>query len=71
MEETKEVIKTIKIYWHGIENYFKHRVTDGAFEGYNNKIGLIKRKKHLDSSILNISNWKCCKFVHKSVQYIS
>jgi transposase len=39
-----EVVKTMEKYWYGIENYFTHRVTNGASEGYNNKIGLIKRR---------------------------
>ena len=28
---------------YGIENYFTHHVTNGASEGYNNKINIIKR----------------------------
>jgi transposase len=44
MEEFSEVLKTIENYWYGIENYFTHRLTNGASEGYNNKIGLIKRR---------------------------
>jgi transposase len=42
--EFNEVLKTMEKYWFGIENYFTHRVTNGASEGYNNKIGLIKRR---------------------------
>ena len=42
--EFEQVLKTMETYWYGIENYFKHHVTNGASEGYNNKIGLIKRR---------------------------
>lgn len=40
------VVKTIKNYWYGIENYFKHRVTNAGSEGFNNKINVIKRKAY-------------------------
>lgn len=40
------VVKTIKNYWYGIENYFKHRLTNAGSEGFNNKINVIKRKAY-------------------------
>ncbi|MBU0760591.1 MAG: ISL3 family transposase [Nanoarchaeota archaeon] len=46
MEEFEEVLKTMEHYWYGIENYFTHRVTNGASEGYNNKINIIKRRAY-------------------------
>ena len=42
--EFEQVLKMMETYWYGIENYFKHRITNSASEGYNNKIGLIKRR---------------------------
>jgi len=44
--EFEEVIKMMNRYWYGIENYFKHHVTNGASEGYNNKINIIKRRAY-------------------------
>ena len=44
IKEFAKLLKTLEHYWYGIENYFKHRITNGASEGYNNKIGLIKRR---------------------------
>jgi len=46
VEEFRKVIKTMETYWYGIENYFTHRVTNGASEGYNNKINIIKRRAY-------------------------
>ena len=37
------VVKTIRTYFYGIENYFTHRITNGGAEGINNKINVIKR----------------------------
>ncbi len=45
-KEFQEVIKTMNTYWYGIENYFKHHVTNGASKGYNNKINIIKRRAY-------------------------
>lgn len=38
-----KVVKTIRTYFYGIENYFTHRITNGGAEGINNKINVIKR----------------------------
>jgi len=46
IEEFRKVLKTLEHYWYGIDNYFKHRVTNGASEGYNNKINIIKRRAY-------------------------
>lgn len=44
IKEFSKLLKTFEHYWYGIENYFRHRVTNGASEGYNNKINIIKRR---------------------------
>jgi len=46
IEEFQKLLKTLEHYWYGIENYFTHRVTNGASEGYNNKINIIKRRAY-------------------------
>src|SRR3989344_5592487 len=46
IEEFRKVLKTLEHYWYGIDNYFTHRVTNGASEGYNNKINIIKRRAY-------------------------
>lgn len=40
------VIKTLKRYFYGIMNYFKHGLTNAASEGFNNKINIIKRRAY-------------------------
>lgn len=46
LQEFQKVLKTIDNYLYGIHNYFKHGVTNAASEGFNNKIGLIKRRAY-------------------------
>ena len=46
IKEFQKLLKTLEHYWYGIENYFTHRVTNGASEGYNNKINIIKRRAY-------------------------
>src|SRR3989338_4427811 len=46
LEEFQKVLKTLEHYWYGIDNYFTHHVTNGASEGYNNKINIIKRRAY-------------------------
>ncbi len=46
IEEFTKLLKTLEHYWYGIENYFTHHVTNGASEGYNNKINIIKRRAY-------------------------
>src|SRR3989344_811400 len=46
IKEFAKLLKTLEHYWYGIENYFTHHVTNGASEGYNNKINIIKRRTY-------------------------
>ena len=46
IEEFKKVISTIKTYLYGIVNYFTHRVTNAASEGFNTKITVLKRRAY-------------------------
>jgi transposase len=46
IEEFSKLLKTLKHYQYGIDNYFRHHVTNGASEGYNNKINIIKRRAY-------------------------
>jgi len=46
IKEFQKLLKTLERYWYGIENYFTHHVTNGASEGYNNKINIIKRRAY-------------------------
>jgi transposase len=56
--EFKRIVKTIKRYWYGIRNYFKHKVTNAGSEGFNTKINIVRRKAYgfwdLDYFILKI-----------------
>lgn len=45
-KEFESVVKTIKSYTYGIVNYFKHRLTNAASEGFNTKINIIKRRAY-------------------------
>lgn len=45
-KEFESVVKTIKNYTYGIVNYFKHRLTNAASEGFNTKINIIKRRAY-------------------------
>src|SRR3989338_8282095 len=46
IKEFQKLLKTFEHYLYGVENYFKHHVTNGASEGYNNKINIIKRRAY-------------------------
>jgi transposase len=46
IKEFSKLLKTLKHYQFGIDNYFRHHVTNGASEGYNNKINIIKRRAY-------------------------
>jgi transposase len=46
IEQFTPVIKTLKRYMYGVINYFKHRLTNAASEGFNNKINIIKRRAY-------------------------
>ncbi len=41
-----KINKTIKKYFYGIINYFKHKFTNAQSEGFNNKINIVKRKAY-------------------------
>ena len=44
--EFEAVVDTIKNYFYGVAAYFKHRLTNAASEGFNNKINVIKRRAY-------------------------
>ncbi len=44
--EYQQLVKTLEYYMFGIHAYFKHRLTNAASEGFNNKINLIKRRAY-------------------------
>jgi transposase len=46
IEQFESVVKTIKNYIYGVHNYFKYKVTNAASEGFNNKIGVMKRRAY-------------------------
>ena len=46
IKEFEKVIGTIKNYFYGIVNYFKHKITNAASEGFNTKITVIKRRAY-------------------------
>lgn len=46
INEFQDVLKTLKHYWYGIVNIFKHRLTNAGSEGFNNKINLVKRRAY-------------------------
>lgn len=46
IEEFMTVLKTLKHYWYGIKNMFKYHLTNAGSEGFNNKIGLVKRRAY-------------------------
>jgi transposase len=41
--ELLQVLKTMERRKKGIENYFRYRVANGMAEGFNNKVGTIKK----------------------------
>jgi transposase len=46
LKEFQSLIKTMDHYLYGIQNYFKHRITNAGSEGFNNKINLVKRRAY-------------------------
>jgi transposase len=42
----EKALKTIERYYDKIENYFKYPYTNAGSEGFNNKIGVIKRRAY-------------------------
>lgn len=58
IEPFKKMIKTLRKYFYGIRNYFKHKVTNAASEGFNTKINIVRRRAYgfwdIDYFILKI-----------------
>lgn len=46
IREYDGLVKTLDRYMYGIQNYFKHRITNAGSEGFNNKINLVKRRAY-------------------------
>ena len=44
--QLEKVANMITSYLYGIANYFRHRLTNAASEGFNNKINVIKRRAY-------------------------
>jgi transposase len=49
-------IKTLKRWWNPILNYFNQRITNGAVEGTNNRVKLIKRRAYGYRNVTNFRN---------------
>ncbi len=49
-------IKTLKRWWNPILNYFNQRITNGAVEGINNRVKLIKRRAYGYRNVTNFRN---------------
>ena len=46
IQEFQPLVKMLDSHLYGIKAYFKHRITNAGSEGFNNKIGLIKRRAY-------------------------
>jgi transposase len=46
LPQFETVVNTIRSYFYGIVNYFKHRLTNAASEAFNTKINVIKRRAY-------------------------
>jgi len=44
--EFLDVMNTLKKYFYGVVNFFKHHLTNAASEGFNTKINVIKRRAY-------------------------
>jgi transposase len=49
-------VKTLRRWWDPILNYFNQRITNGAVEGINNRVKLIKRRGYGYRNITNFRN---------------
>ena len=49
-------IKTLKRWWEHILNYFNQGITNGAVEGINNRVKLIKRRAYGYRNVTNFRN---------------
>jgi transposase len=48
-----EFVQTMEHWWEPILNYFNRRVTNGAVEGLNNRVKLIKRRAYGYRNVIN------------------
>ncbi|MBM4249119.1 MAG: ISL3 family transposase [Euryarchaeota archaeon] len=46
LEPFINVMETIRRYYYGIANYFRHQLTNAGSEGFNTKINIIKRRAY-------------------------
>lgn len=51
-----DFVKTLEHWWEPIVNYFNRRVTNGAVEGLNNRVKLIKRRAYGYRNVTNFRN---------------
>jgi transposase len=51
-----DFVKTLEHWWEPILNYFNRRVTNGAVEGLNNRVKLIKRRAYGYRNVTNFRN---------------
>jgi len=51
-----DFVKTLEHWWKPILNYFNRRVTNGAVEGLNNRVKLIKRRAYGYRNVNNFRN---------------
>jgi transposase len=51
-----DFVKTLEHWWKPILNYFNRRVTNGAVEGLNNRVKLIKRRAYGYRNVTNFRN---------------
>ncbi len=49
-------VNTLENWWNPILNYFNERITNGAVEGINNRIKLIKRRAYGYRNVTNFRN---------------
>jgi transposase len=49
-------IKTLERWWEHILNYFNQGITNGAVEGINNRVKLIKRRAYGYRNVTNFRN---------------
>lgn len=55
-EKLMKFVKTLERWWEHILNYFNQRVTNGAVEGINNRVKLIKRRAYGYRNVTNFRN---------------
>jgi transposase len=55
-DKLKPFIKTLEGWWEHILNYFNQGITNGAVEGINNRVKLIKRRAYGYRNVTNFRN---------------